>query len=74
MSLLLVVASVLTLAGVMLNLVWLTRDEPHQLSELTLRQRFAARYRRHPHVLAVQLACFAVALLVYVSDFVTLIA
>jgi hypothetical protein len=64
-------SEVLSLAFAILNVVALTRDVPPQRSGLTWRQRSAARYRRHPRMVTVQLAVGAVTLVARVSYFVT---
>lgn len=62
----LVIASVLVLAAAFLNLVGL-RDASDSYWELTLRARLVAVIRLHPRLRAVQVACWLIALALYIA-------
>jgi hypothetical protein len=67
-------ADVLILAGIMLNVVRVTRDDAPKLSGLTLRNRLAIQYRRHPRLFTAQVACAVVGLLLFIAYGVTFLA
>jgi hypothetical protein len=65
------IGSALTVASAILTAV---TYQGRRYEGLTLRARFAAGMQRHPRVLVTQLVCLTVALVLYVSYFVTLFA
>jgi hypothetical protein len=68
-SLLFTFAIALSLAGTVMTLVMHSRDVDgfRPQSELTLRQRIASRYRRHPRLLPAALACGVAAALLLIA-------
>jgi hypothetical protein len=70
-SLLLTFAFALSLAGTVMTLVLHSRDDPDRQSGLTLRQRVATRYRRHPRMLPAALACAVAAALLLIAYNIT---
>ena len=68
--LLLAVGSALVLAGTMMNVVTLEDRSKHPPQGRTWWAKFVAENRRRPLLRGSQLACLAVALVLYVSYFI----
>jgi hypothetical protein len=68
--LLLAIASVLTLASAAITLATLEDQSKHPPKRRTWWAKFVAEYRRRPLLRGTQLACLAIALVLYVSYFI----